>query len=215
MCMKILIAEDEPDIRMAYKTALEARGHEVILAENGDECVSIYLNELERTKKTLTDNNHKDGNKHHKDAPVAYSSSSPLYVFDAVVLDYRMQKKDGIQVAKEILDLNQNQRIIFASGYVMDTFKDSIKQLKKAIELLQKPFSPDILVDVIEDKEAYEALKKLIVDVRDIQQDKRTGYDFTQEQVKSLFDSLRKIQKGRSFVQFFIWGLIMVLCSTN
>ncbi|MDQ3967915.1 MAG: hypothetical protein M3275_05910 [Thermoproteota archaeon] len=47
------------------------------------------------------------------------SSSSSSSTFGAVViLDYKMPKKDGLRVAKEILDMNPEQRIIFASAYV-------------------------------------------------------------------------------------------------
>jgi MFS-type transporter involved in bile tolerance (Atg22 family) len=38
-------------------------------------------------------------------------------------------------------------------------------------------------------------------------------YDFTQEQIRSLFDSLRKIRKGRSFVFFLLSGLTITLYS--
>ena len=48
--------------------------------------------------------------------------------FDAVMLDYRMPKINGIEVAKEILAVNPHQRIIFASAYVKETLTDSIKE---------------------------------------------------------------------------------------
>jgi CheY-like chemotaxis protein len=57
-----------------------------------------------------TDNDRNNDNR--PDNTSLFSSSSP---FDVVVLDYRMPKKDGTEVAKEILDLNPNQRIIFES----------------------------------------------------------------------------------------------------
>jgi len=127
---------------------------------------------------------------------------------DVVVLDYRMPKKDGMEVAKEIFDLNPNQRIIFASAYVRDTLEESVKQLNRVVELLQKPFTPDTLIDTIEDREAYEGLKKLIADVKQMSNVKSN--DFTHEQIGSLFDSLRKIQKGRSFVYFLLSGLTAI-----
>ena len=72
--------------------------------------------------------------------------------FDAVILDYRMPKKDGLEAAKEILELNPRQRIVFASAYVKETLEDSVKQLKQVVELMQKPFEADTLADTIEDK---------------------------------------------------------------
>ena len=38
---RILIADDEPNIRMTVKLALESEGHEVIEAEDGEEVVEI------------------------------------------------------------------------------------------------------------------------------------------------------------------------------
>ena len=58
--------------------------------------------------------------------------------FDAVILDYKMQDMDGIEVAKEILEINPQQRIIFASAYIKETLLDSVKLLKQPVELLAK-----------------------------------------------------------------------------
>jgi DNA-binding NtrC family response regulator len=88
--------------------------------------------------------------------------------FDAVILDYKMPKKNGMEVAKEILNLNPHERIIFASAYVKETLVDSVKQLKKVVELMQKPFDMQALVDTIEDKEIYNGLEKLNVNVKKI-----------------------------------------------
>lgn len=202
--MKILIAEDEPDIWKPYKIALEARNHEVVVTENGEECLEIYQQELldqtkssssssssSSSKKTITTsitNNNVDDNN-------TSPTLQPIPPFDVVVLDYRMPKRDGMEVAKEILELNPNQRIIFASAYVKETLEDSVKQLKQVVELMQKPFEADALVDTIEDKEVYQGLKKLMINVR--QMDKES--EPTEEQIKDLFEGLRKIQKGRTF----------------
>ena len=50
--------------------------------------------------------------------------------FDAVILDYKMQDMDGIEVANEILEINPQQRIIFASAYIKETLLDSVKTIK-------------------------------------------------------------------------------------
>ena len=162
--MKILIAEDEPEIWKPYKVELEARGHSVVITEDGKSCLKEYEKE---------------------------SENKP---FEVVVLDYRMPKLDGIEVAREILKLNRKQRIIFASAYVKETLEDSVKQLKQVVELIQKPFEADVLADTIEDQEAYFGLKSLMKNIR--------GFDFDQpshEQIRDLFDGLRRIQKGRTF----------------
>ena len=127
-----------------------------------------------------------------------------------------MPRKDGLQAAKEIFDLNPNQRIIFASAYVQETLEESVKKLKRVVELLQKPFEIDILVNTIECKEAYEGLKKLMVEIKKIVSDKTNDGDLTREQIKELFESLRKIQKGRSFIFFFLCSSTSIsLCSMD
>ena len=128
-------------------------------------------------------------------------------VFDVVVLDYKMPDKDGMEVAKEILKINPHQRIIFASAYVIDTLREAVKKLNRVVELLQKPFTLEAFVNTIEDKEAYEGLRTLMVNIRHIEasqqqqneQSKMKIYSLSEEQIRSLFDGLRKIQKYRTF----------------
>ena len=164
--MRILIAEDEPDIAMQYKIVLEEKSHEVVITENGEACLKAYHDGTKRNLKS-------------KEPP-----------FDAVILDYRMPKKDGMQVAKEILAINPHQRIIFASAYIKDTLVDSIKQLKQVVELMQKPFELDALVGTIEDEEIYAKLEQLNVKVQQIK-----DLDPTHEEVRDLIEGLRKVQK--------------------
>jgi two-component system, chemotaxis family, chemotaxis protein CheY len=175
--MRILIAEDDADLLESYKDALENRNHEVFLTGNGEECLRIYREELKQTFSRGNRNTHKI------DTP-----------FDAVVLDYIMPKKDGMQVAREILKMNPTQRIIFASGYVEQTLEDTVKQLKQVVELMQKPFGADTLVSTIEDKEVYNGLKELMLSMKQIK-----DLSPTPKQMRSLLENLRKIQKGRTF----------------
>ena len=215
--MRILIAEDDPDIWMPYKIVLEKRGHVVDLAQNGEECIELYKTVLKtpiKQKKSYEEkyySHHTDysgirtsstNSNSSNDQALSSSSSSSLLLptpppFDAVVLDYRMPKKDGLEVAKEILALNYSQRIIFASAYVKETLKESVKELRQVVELMQKPFVPSALVDVLEDTDAYPELKKLFVNVR-----KMSDIDFenpTPDQIRDIFEGLKKIQKGRTF----------------
>lgn len=175
--MRILLVEDEPEILKAYKIALESRGHEVILSEDGRAGLEEYKKEVFNQK------NMKQPNKKSPDLPI-----------DVVVLDYRIPKMDGMEVAKRILKINPKQRLIFASAYVKETLEDAVKQLRQPVELLQKPFEPEILVDMIEDTKAYDGLKSLITNIR--------GFDLdnpSRDQIRELFESLRKLQKGRTF----------------
>lgn len=164
--MKILIADDEPDLLSQYTTILEDKGHMVTTTLDGEACILAY-------SKALAD------------------SDNP---YDAVVLDYSMPRLNGLQTAKEILGLNPTQRIIFASAYVQETLVDSIKNLKQIVELLQKPFSLQALVDTIEDKDIYEELAKLNVNVQNLM-----DLNPTHAQVRDYLEALRKIQKAKTF----------------
>ena len=186
--MRILIAEDEPDIRKTYKAALENRNHEVIISEDGKQCLDIYERELLAGM-------HYD-NKSFSFESTSPSTSSPpssaYSPFDVVILDYKMPKKDGMRAAKEILSLNPQQRIIFASAYVRETLENSIKQLEQVVELIQKPFEVSVLVDTIEDVEASKGLMKIMAKVRQIKDDPAS-----EDELRDIFEGLRKLQKGR------------------
>lgn len=171
--MKVLIAEDDPNAASLYEMALADRGHEAMLTRDGKECIEMYLKAV---SERLDDN-------------LDARSVSP---FNAVILDYRMPKMNGLDVAKEILSINPRERIIFASAHVIDTLSQSISELGKVVELLQKPFEMDSFVDLLEDINITKGLEELNVDVKSIKELKPT-----REQLKDLLDGLRKIQKGR------------------
>jgi DNA-binding NtrC family response regulator len=218
--VRVLIAEDEPDICLTYKIALESRNHEAVIAQNGDECMDIYKKEffgINDSQYHLVDRNdgYMEGLINNKNTVIlsndtsngtsnsgtGSSSISSFSPFDAVVLDYRMPGKDGLQVAKEIFEMNPEQRIIFASAYVKETLENSVKELKRVVELMQKPFDADILVDTIEDREAQEGLKILMRNLtgegNSTKKDDR--FEPSLQQLTDLFEGLRKIQKGRTF----------------
>jgi two-component system, chemotaxis family, chemotaxis protein CheY len=130
-------------------------------------------------------------NSHTKKAgPMFFVEST----YDTVILDYKMSGMNGLEVAKEILAVNPHQRIIFASAYVEETLREFVKQLKLVIELMQKPFSISRLIDIIEDKEAYEELKSLnlnVVRIRDA--------ELSHQSLMDLLERLRRIQTNRAF----------------
>jgi CheY-like chemotaxis protein len=171
--MRILLAEDDKDTATLYKRALEERGHQVIITNNGKGCLDVYHKELQN----ITLNT--DPSKH-------------IQPFDAVVLDYKMPKINGMQVAKELLAVNSHQRIIFASAYVKETLIDSIQQLNQIVELLQKPFGENELIDTIEDKEIYSQLQKLDIKIEEIR-----AANFRHEQLRELLQTLKKLEKNK------------------
>jgi CheY-like chemotaxis protein len=169
---RVLIAEDDEDTALTYRMALKDAGYEAKIVDNGEECAKIYLEKFQefrllKSKKTAV---------HPYDQP-----------FEVVILDYRMPRMDGLQVAKEILTINPRQRIIFASVYVKETLKDSVKGLKQVVELLQKPFSSQILIDMIRDKQVYKQLKRYRVDTKILQK-----AELTHEQLMELLNIMKR-----------------------
>ena len=197
--MRILIAEDESDISHTYRVALESRNHDVNIANDGISCLKIYREELANRRRTSSDSSTKYNNNAHGSAPL------PTSPYDVVVLDYKMPGKDGMEVAKEILTINPDQRIIFASAYVKETLENSVKELKRVVELLQKPFEIRAFIDTIEDKQVYEELKKIMINIRAIDDDDTSSRQessdpsTSRERMRDLFECLRKIQKNRTF----------------
>ena len=174
--MNILVAEDEKDIASLYKKVLEVRNHQVTVTSNGEDCLKCYHDVFQEMVSS-----HMDRMQHFQ------------VPFDVVLLDYKMPQINGMEVAKEILAVNSHQRIIFASAHVKETLEDSIKQLKQVVELMQKPFTINQLIDTIEDKDVYNELQKLNVDIDIVK-----AFIPTHQQITDLLERLRKIQKNNS-----------------
>jgi len=182
--LNILIAEDEPDIAILYKTGLEKRNHIATITTNGEDCLKAYY-EVSQSNRFATDQSSV------RPGPMNLSENHP---FDVVVLDCKMPHINGIEVAKEILAVNPHQRIIFASAYIKDTVIDSMKNLNHVMmESVQKPFEIKRLIDLIEDKMVYQELKKLNVDIDIIK-----AVNPTHEQVSDLLERLQNIRNTKN-----------------
>ena len=171
--MKILIAEDYSDTAMAYKYSLDDRGHKVAITSDGEECLKVYHDEFHRV--TL----HSDPTEH-------------VLPFDVVILDYKMPKMDGLEVAKEIFAVNPHQRIVFASAYLKDTLLESVEKLNRLVEVLNKPFGKLELIDTMEDKSIYLELQNMNIDIDLIKK-----ADLRHEQLKDTLDLLKKIKQQK------------------
>ncbi|WP_337862741.1 response regulator [Nitrososphaera sp.] len=167
--MRVLVAEDDGDVARMCRLALESRGHSVTITADGQECVKAFRQAAAGEK----------------------GGGGRAAPFDVVVLDYRMPRVDGLEAAKEILRLNRQQRIIFASAYVKETLMDSVKQLDQVVELIQKPFEPKVLVDLIEDRSTTKELKEINRLVAQLDPSRPSD-----DQIKELLDALKKIQKA-------------------
>ena len=120
--MKILVAEDEPEILRIYKLLLEEKGYQVFATEDGKQCLNAYKTELNKTM---------NGN----------------IPFNLVILDYRMPEKNGIEVAKEILALCPGQELLMVTAY-----KGQLElqdQVLQKMQIIEKPFDVDELVSTI------------------------------------------------------------------
>jgi CheY-like chemotaxis protein len=165
--MKILLSEDDKEISTLYETTFNLKGHLVTTTKDGEECLHIYSKELENVSLNTNPSEH-------------------IQPFDVVILDYEVPKINGMEVAKEILAINPHQRIIFASGYVSDILIELVRQLNQPVELLQKPFSRDTLLDIIEDKQIYSQLQKLNINIDDIK-----AANLRHEQLRGILEVLK------------------------
>ena len=131
--MRILIAEDDEGIMTTYKLLFGSTNHQLFTAEDGEECVRIFDSQRAAVNQT-TDSQSRAGN-------------SP---FDLVILDYRMPKKNGIEVADHILAAAPSQKIIIASAYTHELVENRKLGNEGSLVLLQKPFEIDALMNLVE-----------------------------------------------------------------
>lgn len=123
--MNILIAEDNAFTSKQYKIALEKNGHTVSLTKDGVECIDEYVNEAQYSELFRKD------------------QSPP---FDVVLLDHDMPRKNGAEVAKEILERRPNQRILFLSAYGQGILNNIGELRDDTVQIIQKPFSLSFLL---------------------------------------------------------------------
>ena len=177
--MKMLIAEDNDDIALTYKSGLDRRKFLVTIVSNGEECLRVYNEELHRIK---------FNNASNQSSLYSLANNPP---FDIVLLDYKMPHIDGLEVAKEILSINPHQRIIFASAYVKESLEKSIKNLSHSVELLQKPFSFRDLINILEDNKLYSELQRHDIDIDIVK-----AISPSHEQIVDLLEKVKWIKKS-------------------
>jgi two-component system response regulator YesN len=125
---------------------------------------------------------------------------------DIVLTDIKMPKLDGIQFAKELMQLNPFCKIIFMSGYM------EIEYLKSAIKLsvvdyIEKPIDLTVVIGAI--KRAVTEInerkrnKTILENRRELQQQKLANLLILKEYDKSVADSLLE-ETGLSTDQNFI-----------
>ena len=112
---KILICEDEMDVRESIKNILTQREFEVYTAVDGKEAID-------------------------KAAEV-----KP----DLILLDIRMPKIDGLEVAKEVRKTDTNTKIIFITAYQSpELFKETTKY--NILDYIVKPILPKDILEAVQ-----------------------------------------------------------------
>lgn len=129
MSLHILAADDNEFAGLQYKKVFEKHHHHITIAKDGEACVEAYKKKLEESN----------------------SASDP---FNVVLLDFVMPRKNGVRAAKEILELRPHQKIIFVSAFGNGILDDASTMLKDDVEIIQKPFSLEFLVNKIENSYA-------------------------------------------------------------
>ncbi len=128
--MKILVAEDEAEIRRIYKILLGEKGYQVFATEDGKECLDAYKTEFNKNK----------------------------IPFDLVILDHRMPEKNGTEVAKQILTLCPTQKLLLVTAY-KDQLEFKDQELQK-MQIMEKPFDVDELLLTISQLVSQRAILK-------------------------------------------------------
>lgn len=151
--MNILIIEDDDDICQLYSIWLEENKHEYIIAKNYEDGI------LEYEKSIYKDN--EDFKPHNN-------------LFDLVVLDYDLPSKNistnqnGLHIAKEILEIRNDQRIMFASAWPKKAFVEYVSTLKSVPEVLPKPFEKEEFINLAEKINLYDIAKKFTQQLREM-----------------------------------------------
>jgi DNA-binding response OmpR family regulator len=119
--LKILVAEDEPELVRFYKILLEDLGYQVVTARDGQECVDAYMK---------SSNSGGVGGREDRG-------------FDLVILDHKMPRMNGIDVANRIAAILPSQKLLMitAFGGVLEPARKP-----ENMRIMAKPFDVDELV---------------------------------------------------------------------
>jgi len=136
--MRILIAEDEEPVAESYGLILKSRNHDVVITHDGEECLKVVHDHFNKLSEATISKK------------IRFQSSVKSF-FDLIILDHRIPKKNGMEVAEQILSDIPSQRIIIASAYCHEIPESDLAKLEKAsIHLMQKPFEFETFLEVVE-----------------------------------------------------------------
>lgn len=118
--LRVLIVEPEPDIQQVYNIWLKSMGFEIVITDSGKKCLDEIL----------------------KIADINKNNSQE---FDMLILDTHLRDINCTQVAKEIVDIKPDQRIIFTTTLPYNIVRQDIdsigiKNNNNIKGILTKPF---------------------------------------------------------------------------
>jgi len=122
-------------------------------------------------------------------------------VYDLVVTDLRMPNMDGLELLKQIKELNAEQLVILVTGYgSVQTAVDAMKM--GAFDYITKPLKDDLVRITVARALSFARLKEENVDLKDRLQEK---FDFGKmigysESMKKVFEKIEKVAKTDSTV---------------
>jgi len=68
--------------------------------------------------------------------------------FDFALIDWTLPDGSGLDVARELLELDPKVRVVFASGYPLEATLMPV-HLRDRVRVLQKPFLPRALAEIM------------------------------------------------------------------
>jgi CheY-like chemotaxis protein len=117
--MKILIVDDDNGTLNAVKVGLLSKGHDTLIAGNGEEALNIIK--------------------------ARDSSTEPL---DLLLTDLKMPKMDGMRLIRKARKIMPDIKAILMTAYGDDNVKKKTKALGQC-GYLDKPFRPETLIKMI------------------------------------------------------------------
>jgi two-component system chemotaxis response regulator CheY len=116
--MTVLIVDDEPVLHELLKDIFELEGYVVVGdAYNGEEALRIYRTLIVNYKKP-----------------------------DVIIMDHRMPRKDGVETAIEILEIDGSAEILFASAD--ESARERALEIG-AVDFVKKPFEISEILDAV------------------------------------------------------------------
>jgi CheY-like chemotaxis protein len=117
--------DDDQDIAKTYGYVLSNTGHRATMVFTAEECLKIYTDNLLK------------------------STTISAERYDLLILDYKLPDRNGFEVAREIVAINPNQRIIFVTAYA-DILQRHMEKFRMSMEVLEKPVTNEVLLNAIQ-----------------------------------------------------------------